>query len=99
MKKVRKVTKGNNNIVFNVSILFIIFIFFGIITNFCFANERLQTQTLLVNSNDTIWEIAKDMCKDNDKLNIQNVVIQIKEINNLKTSDIYIGQTLNIPIY
>lgn len=99
MKKVRKVTKGNNNIVFNVSILFIIFIFFGIITNFCFANGSLQTQTFLVNSNDTIWEIAKDICKDNDKLNIQNVVIQIKEINNLKTSDIYVGQILNIPIY
>ena len=54
---------------------------------------------MTVQKEDTIWSIANNICKNNEKLNIQNVIIEIKQINDLSNSDIYIGQILNIPVY
>lgn len=39
------------------------------------------------------------LCKNNDKLNVQNVVIDIKELNNLNSSVIYDGQKLLVYEY
>ena len=61
--------------------------------------EEIKTKDIVIKNNDTIWNIASDICDENDSLNIQNVVIQIKQINNMTTSDLYIGQQLKIPIY
>lgn len=79
--------------------IFILLVTFGFFTSFGFSKKQLNTYELRVNSNDTIWSIAKDVCKNNSSLNIQNVVLEIKDINNLNSSDIYVGQTLCIPIY
>ena len=56
-------------------------------------------KAITIESGDTLWDIASDLCKNNENLNIQNVVIDIKKINGLNNSDIYVGQQLSIPIY
>lgn len=79
--------------------LFIILAMVGFFTSFQFGKQQVYTYEMEVTQNDTIWNIAKDVCKNNSDLNIQNVVLEIKSINKLNTSDIYVGQVLNIPIY
>lgn len=86
-------------ILVNISILFMIFTMFGMLSSYQFAKKNILTNTISVKSNDTIWNIAKNICKKDKNLNIQNVIIEIQEINNLTDSDIYVGQKLEIPIY
>lgn len=94
-KRIKKSNKFVVNVLFILSILFILSLF----TNFNLANKQIKTNEIIVQSDDTIWNLAKNACKNKKDLNIQNVVIEIKEINNLNSSDIYVGQVLNIPVY
>ena len=62
--------------------------------------REIHTYDYTVSSNDTLWNISKDVCnKSNENLDIQNVVHDIKYRNKLSNSDIYVGQVLEIPIY
>lgn len=103
MNKMKKQSKKNNikKLVNNIVILFIIFSVFGIFTSFNMGKRQVETKELVIESEDTIWNIASNVCSksDNENLNVQNVVIEIKEMNNLTNSQIYEGQILNIPVY
>ena len=96
----RKYSVNIKRIFVNICIIVILFLVFNFISNFTFGNKHFETKSVTVNDNDTLWNIAKVVCNESSEdLNIQNVVIQIKNINNLKSSNIYSGQTLEIPIY
>jgi len=87
-------------IISNIGIILMFIIFMNFISNFTFGNKHIDTKAITVESNDTLWEIAEDVCNNSSEdLNVQNIVIEIKNINNLKSSNIYSGQTLEIPIY
>lgn len=79
--------------------IFICLVCFGIFTNFGIGRKYTSTYEFKVQSSDTIWNIASNICEKDKNLNVQNVVIEIKNLNNLNTSDIYVGQTLELPIY
>ena len=84
----------------NIIVLAVIFMVFNAFTNITFGSRNIETKTIRVERNDTLWSIASDICKaSTEELNIQNVIIQIKHINNLTESTIYCGQELNVPIY
>ena len=97
MKKYRLNIK---RIMMNICIILIMLVICNIISNYTFGNKHVDTKSITVASNDTLWKIAQDVCDDSSKdLNVQNIVIEIKNINNLKSSNIYSGQILEIPIY
>ena len=79
--------------------VFILLMYFKIATSSNLGKRKVETYSINVSSNDTLWNIASDICKDNENLNIQNVILEIKDINNMTESVIYKGQTLNIPVY
>jgi len=84
----------------NICIVLIFIIVMNFISNFTFGNKHIDTKSVTVASNDTLWKIAEDVCNNSSEdLNVQNIVIEIKNINNLKSSNIYSGQVLEIPIY
>ena len=84
----------------NIIVLALIFMLFNAFTNVTFGSRNIQTKTIRVDRNDTLWSIASDICdSSNEELNVQNVIIKIKKINNLTDSTIYYGQELNVPIY
>ena len=65
-----------------------------------FGKKEIPTYNYTVSSNDTLWNISKDVCnKSDENLDIQNVVRDIKVRNNLNDSDIFVGQVLKLPIY
>jgi len=84
----------------NVMILATIFVLFNAIGNFTFGSKNIETKTIMVESRDTLWSIAEDICKaSTEDLNVQNVIIEIKNINKLNSSEIFAGQELNVPVY
>lgn len=102
MKKVsKKISKKSTrkNMILNILILLCILYICSIFVNFNLAKKDIKTSEIVVESDDTIWSLAKQVCSNRSDLNIQNVIIEIKEINNLSSSDIYVGQVINLPIY
>jgi len=97
MKKYRLNMK---RIMMNICIILMMLIVCNIISNYTFGNKHIETKSITVANNDTLWKIAEDVCNESSEdLNIQNIVIEIKNINNLSSSEIYTGQVLSVPIY
>ena len=60
------------------------------------ADMKDKSVFVTVGSGDTLWDIAEEYCKDYD--DVRKWVYEIKQVNSLKSSDIYQGQVLEIPI-
>lgn len=90
MENIKKMIK-------NVALIVAILLLFKAAISYQIAKTEYSTYDYLVVSNDTLWTIAGEIC-DEDK-NIRNVIIDIKEINDIKDSTIYVGQTIKLPIY
>ena len=76
--------------------LTILFVIISCITNMflnkVFSCEALKYTSVIVCQGETLWAIAKDL-----NGNINENIYNIKKLNNLKTSNLYIGQELIIP--
>ena len=92
MKNLKKMIK---NILF---ILVLIFIFKAFMS-YQLAKTEYKTYNYTVNANDTLWNIASNICSKNTDIYIRKVITDIKEINNMSESIIYEGQTIMLPIY
>lgn len=92
MKNLKQMIK---NILF---ILVLIFIFKAFMS-YQLAKTEYKTYNYTVNANDTLWNIASNICSKNRDIYIRKVITDIKEINNMSESIIYEGQTIMLPIY
>ncbi len=102
MYKRNKVNKKNGKIkVINILLLLIALVFVGILSTKVLAKEEKPKCEYIVTYNDTLWSISKNICSKskNKNLNIQKIIYELKDINNLTDSDIYVGQKLILPIY
>lgn len=59
------------------------------------AFNEAETTVYIVQSGDTLWDIAKGMQQPNE--DIREIVFQISMLNNMDTSDIHPGQELLVP--
>lgn len=87
--------------IINVFILLMLCISISFFTSKSFGKKEIHTYGYTVSSTDTLWNISKTVCKNSndDNITIQSVIKDIKYINNLADSSIYVGQVLQIPIY
>lgn len=92
MNKVKEMAK-------NIFLIFIIILLFKTLISYQLAKTEYKTYEYSVKGNDTLWSIATQICDNNDDLYIRKVIIDIKEINELDDSIIYINQILKLPIY
>lgn len=83
----------------NIVLLFIIIIVIKTLASYQLAKSELKTYDYVVRQNDTLWSIAGNICKNDEALNIKNVIIDITDINEIDNSTIYSGQTIKLPIY
>lgn len=89
----------SKKIIQNIVLMLAIFLIFSTFINVSLGKDKLTTKTIVVDSGSTLWNIANNICENNPELNVQNVIIQIKNLNNLKSSMIYEGQELKIYNY
>lgn len=85
-------------IILNILVAFAIFFLFRLFTAYELGKEEIKTYTIIIDENDTLWNIAGNISKEKN-MNIQKVIYDIQDINQMSTSNIYKGQTLLIPIY
>ena len=68
--------------------------------NKSFSHNDTAFKKICVSSGDTLWNIAKDEKNNNEYFEnkeIREIVYELQTRNNLKNSDLKIGQELNIP--
>jgi ABC-type dipeptide/oligopeptide/nickel transport system permease component len=81
-----------------VILIFLIFIvlIIGKPVSFAYNNKCSQYIEITVKKGDTLWSIAKKY--GSQKQDIRKTIYYIKKTNDFKSSYIYIGQTLKIPV-
>lgn len=84
------------------SIAFIFAILFGIsfmISNQSLSHTEIQYKTIYVAKGDTLWSIAREEQENNpyyQNKSIQNIIVEIKQANHMKNSDLKTHQELRI---
>ncbi|MBQ9267755.1 MAG: LysM peptidoglycan-binding domain-containing protein [Clostridia bacterium] len=63
------------------------------LTNIVFSHEETKYEKVLVSNGDTLWSIASSL-----EGNINRNIYEIKKVNNLEKSNLYVGQELLIPM-
>lgn len=102
-KLIRKRKLNKKKVVATISIicLLTISIIFLLGNNDTLSHSEIAYKTIYVSNGETLWEIARIETKNNEyysNYDIRHIVKDIKIINGLKNSSIYIGQKLQIPI-
>lgn len=101
MKKVKIVNKNK----FIKSMIVLVLILLGIlfvITNTSYSNSGENYKIDYVAKGETLWQIAENEIKDNPYFksqDIRNVILEIKKLNHMSTSDLSEGMEIKIPIY
>ena len=103
--KILKKTKINVKRIFlTIGVIFLIALFLIIFmgNNNTYSNTEVSYKKIYVSSGDTLWEIAETEAANNAyyaKSDVRYIMKDLKEINKLTTSNIYVGQELIIPCY
>lgn len=82
-------------------ILLIVFVLSIICAKDSLSHKKIEYITIRVSKGDTLWSIASDLQKNNDyykSKDIRYIVFDIKNTNNLESSNLQINQELMIPI-
>ncbi len=82
-------------------ILLVIFALSLICAKATLSHKEVEYKTFFVADGDTLWSIAQDLQKNNTYYkgkDIRDIISNIKDINNLESSNLYINQELKIPI-
>lgn len=82
-------------------VLLVIFVLSLVCAKSSLSYKETEYTKLYVSNGDTLWSIASDLQDDNDyykNKDIRYIIHDIKSINNLESSNIYVNQELMIPI-
>ncbi len=94
MKYIRK------NIKIIILLISIIFITLAIISNSSYSKTTTILKEEYIVSGDTLWSIAEYESENNKYFegeDIRNIISELKNINNIKNSNLEIGQKILIP--
>ena len=67
-----------------------------------YSNSETKYKTEYVIKGETLWEIAEKEIQENayfQNEDIQNVIIELKKINHMTTSNLSEGMEIKIPVY
>lgn len=101
IRNLRNINQKNKNLNLNkiLRIIAISMILLIIFFNTTFAKQNITKKEIIIKNGQTIWNIANEICNENNNLKVQNVVLDIKKINNLESSVIYENQKLLVYEY
>lgn len=85
-----------------ILLLFLIFVVSIIFSKATLSYKQLEYTTICVDHGDTLWKIAEEQKENNKyykKKDVRDIVYDIKKVNNLNSSDIYVAQELKVPTF
>ena len=101
MKRIRIVNKYK--FITSITILLcIIGVAICIANHKTYSNSEIKYKTEYIVKGETLWAIAEKEIQENtyfQNKDIQNVILELKEINHMKTSNLSEGMEIKIPIY
>ena len=102
-KLVRKGKINKKKVVATISIILLltISIIFLLGNNDTLSHSEIAYKTIYVSNGETLWEIARIEAQNNEyyaEHDVRYIVKDIKTVNGLKNSNLYIGQQLQIPV-
>ena len=80
-------------------VLAILILLFGFNSS-SLSKTEIKYEEFTIGSNDSLWNIASLVKENNINYNnkdVREIVYELKQINNLNSSDIYNNQTIKIP--
>ena len=83
----------------SITIGLIIFLIL-MLSNISFSHTEITYKEIAISSGDTLWSIARYEKNNNiyfENKDVRDIVAEIKYLNNLNSSNLSIGDTLNIP--
>lgn len=83
----------------SITITLVIFIIL-ILVNTSFSHVETRYKEVAISSGDTLWNIAKSEQSNNlyfENKDIRDIVYEIKNLNNLDTSNLIIGEKIIVP--
>ena len=101
MRKIKIVNK-NKFVKSIVNLILFILIMIWLLSNKTYSNNEGKYKTEYVTKGETLWQIAQEEIKENQYFQnqgVRNVILEIKELNNMDTSDLSEGMQIKIPIY
>lgn len=90
-----------NKFIRSIILLILTLIVLTMLSKNVFSHQETKYKEIYVSTGDTIWSIAKEETKENDffkNKSTREVVYNIQSLNQLTSSEIYVGQKLLIPI-
>lgn len=73
-----------------------------IFSNNTYSKVEINYKENYIYSGDTLWNIAEYELKNNkyfENKDIRDIIYELKNINNLSSSELYVGQKIKIPVY
>lgn len=67
-----------------------------------YSNSEIKYKTEYVEKGETLWKIAEKEIQENEYFqneDIQNVILELKKVNHMTTSNLSEGMEIEIPIY
>lgn len=92
--------KNKMKFIISTTILVLIVIFTILVSNKSFSNVKYERKIIYISSGDTLWTIAQEEQQYNkyyENKSINEIIYDIKNINNLETGYIYEGEKIEIP--
>ena len=80
--------------------ILMIILFISILDTKSLSRTEINYIEFTVSSNDTLWRIANIVKENNINYNnkdVREIIFEIKQINNLKNSNLYNNQVITIP--
>lgn len=87
------------------SIIVLLFLILGVSLIFAkgtLSYKQVEYASVYVDYGDTLWKIAQKQKEVNDyykKKDVRDIIADIKKVNNLSSSDIYVAQELKVPTF
>ena len=85
---------------FVIGVILMIILFISILDTKSLSRTEINYIEFTVSSNDTLWKIANIVKENNINYNnkdVREIIFEIKQINNLKNSNLYNNQVITIP--
>ncbi len=101
MKKVKIVNK-NKFIKSSMILMIILCAILCFLSNKTYSNSEAGYKTEYVVKGETLWQIAEKEIQENQYFknqDIRNVILEIKKVNHMNTSNLTEGMEIKIPIY
>ena len=103
-KKIKRNKFNSRKIIFGIMLIIILALLLILVmgNKNTYSNTEIKYKKVFVSNGDTLWELASMELANNtyyENEDVRYIMQNIKDINKMQSSEIYVGQELTIPTF